>query len=130
MDLVKVDGVHLESAQAVFAFLADRRLAQDGAHLALLAPHLTALREHVRPLALPLRQRPRDHLLRATQPVDGRGIDPVDAEIERGVDGSHRVVVLLAAPAELPVAATDGPGAEADGSDVEVRVTEGSFFHR
>jgi hypothetical protein len=58
--------------------------------------------------------------------VHGRGIDPVDAEIERAMDGGDGVVVVLGAPAILPVAAADGPRAKADGRDFEIGIAEGA----
>ena len=61
--------------------------------------------------------------------VDGGGVDPVDAQFECGVDGGDRILVILAAPAELPVTAAERPRAEADGGDVQVRFAKGACVH-
>ena len=66
------------------------------------------------------------HLFRVAQSVDGRGVDPVDAQIERAMNGGDGVVVVLRTPGVLPVAAADGPGAEADGSEMKIGVAEGA----
>src|SRR5688500_3578699 len=63
-------------------------------------------------------------LLRMTQSVRRGGIDPVDAGLDRVVDGSDRVPVVLRPPAALPVAAADRPGAEPDTRDREAGSAE------
>ena len=42
------------------------------------------------------------------------------------MDGGDGGIVVLWSPAEFPVAAADGPGAKADGSEVKVRVAKGA----
>ena len=56
--------------------------------------------------------------------VDGGGVDPVDAGVECAENGLDGVLVFLGAPGVLPVAAADGPGAEADGRQVQIGVAE------
>src|SRR6267378_88590 len=51
------------------------------------------------------------------EPVDGRGVDPVDAGRDRMLDGRDRIRIVLASPAVGPTAAADGPCAEADLAD-------------
>jgi hypothetical protein len=53
------------------------------------------------------------------QAIDRGGVDPVDAAADGMADGGDRIAVVLAAPADRPVAA-DRPGAEADPGDVHV----------
>ena len=79
--------------------------------------HQRRLGEHVRPPVHAF-QRPPDDLLRAAEPVPGRGVDPVDAEVERPVDRRDGLLVVLRSPAEFPSAAADRPGAEADPGDL------------
>jgi hypothetical protein len=43
------------------------------------------------------------------QAIDCSGVNPVDAAIQSALDGADRFAVILRAPAELPVAATDAP---------------------
>src|SRR6185312_16409757 len=52
-----------------------------------------------------------------TQPVDGRGIDPVDAAIERAAYRGNRCVIIQGPPAGRPFRATDSPGAKPDTGD-------------
>jgi hypothetical protein len=76
----------------------------------------------------PRGQRAGHDFLRVPETIDGRGVDPVEAEFERPVNGADRVGVILGAPTEFPVA-TDGPRTESDAGDVQVRVTELFGFH-
>ena len=86
MDLVEVNGVGLEPAQAVLALAANGRFAQRVVDLALLMPDHAALGEDVGTRPLPVRQRLGDDLLRVAQAVDGGGVDPVDAQFQRLAD--------------------------------------------
>ena len=69
-------------------------------------------------------ERARDDFFRMAEAVDGCGVDPVDAKVERAMDRGDGFVVVLGAPGEFPVAAADGPCAKADGCEVKVRVAE------
>src|SRR6185437_514702 len=51
------------------------------------------------------------------QPVNGGGVDPVDAKFENMLHGRERSCVVLRPPGECPVAASNGPRAEADRRD-------------
>ena len=82
-----------------------------------------ALGEHVGPLGQAA-QRAADDLLGAAEAVRGRGVDPVDPELQRPVDGRDRLVILLWSPAELPATAADGPGAEADAADLQAGLAQ------
>ena len=118
MDLVEVDRVDTEPLEARLC-LAQDRLALEAVHdLPVRSFEERPLREHVRALLESLEGAPDDQL-RVAEAVGGGGVDPVDAELERAVDRGDRVVVLLWSPAELPPAAPDRPGAEADGGDLE-----------
>ena len=55
--------------------------------------------------------------------VDRRGVDEVDAGVERGVRSSLLVVD------DAPPVAGEGPGAEADLGDLEVALTEAAVAH-
>src|ERR1019366_9913877 len=65
-----------------------------------------------------------DNFFRVPKAVNGRGIDPVDAEVEGASDGGDGFVVVLGTPCEFPVAAADGPCAKADGGEVKVRIAK------
>ena len=79
---------------------------------ALPAP--SALREDEHVLPDPVRPHgAADDLLGVAEPVDRRGVDPVDAELDRTADRGDGIVVVDPAPAEPPRAA-DRPRAEPD----------------
>jgi hypothetical protein len=71
------------------------------ADLPALVPDHAALGEDVRPVVHPF-EGPRDDFLRVAEPVDGRGVDPVDAGVQRLVDGADGIPVVLSPPGELP----------------------------
>ena len=65
-------------------------------------------------------------LFRVTEAIDGCGVDPIDAEVEGSLDCFDGFAVFLVAPGEFPIAAANGPCAEADGGEVKVGVAEGA----
>ena len=127
MDLVKVDGFDLEAAQAGLALQTDT--AEGVGDLALLIPDHAALGEDKWLFGGGL-DGAADDLLGVAKAVDGGGVDPVDAEVDGVVDGGDGVVVVLRAPGESPVAAADGPRAEADASKPEIRCAKLIQIHR
>jgi len=128
VELVKVDPLDAEATKRRFALSPDGggpQVLVGRRHPIPLIPHHAALGEDVRPLGgRNAIERAPDYLFRVSQPVHGRGVDPIDPPREGVPDRGDRLLVLLRAPAEGPVAATDGPGAEADGRDGHVRVAE------
>ena len=120
VELVEVDPLDAEPAQAPLALLADRLRSQvvldHAVRAALPAP--AALREDEHVLADAVgRERASDDLLGVAEPVHGGGVDPVDAELDGVPDRGDRLVVVDRAPAEAPRPA-DRPGAEADGREL------------
>ena len=117
--LVEVDAVEAKPAQRVLELAADAGGRADVARECLavvLVPGEAALGEHVRaPFARDLLQRLAHDLLGVPEAVDRGSIDPVDAALDRVTDRGDRLPVVLRAPTDRPVAASDGPGAEADG---------------
>jgi hypothetical protein len=79
--------------------------------------------EHVRTVAHAL-QRPPDDRLGMAEAIGGGGVDPVDALLERAVDRSDRLIIVLRPPAELPASAADRPRAEPEPGDFQARLTE------
>src|SRR5205807_7228513 len=65
-----------------------------------------------------------DDFLGMAEPIDRRGIHPVDAGGDRVLDGRDRLGVVVAAPAVRPTPATNRPGAEADLGDLEPAPSE------
>jgi hypothetical protein len=65
------------------------------------------------------RERAADDLLRVPEAVLRSRVDPIDAELERVVDRSDRVLVVLRAPAPVVACASERPGTEADAADLE-----------
>src|SRR5258708_35169049 len=116
MDLVQIDDIDGEAAEAVLDFFTDRISAQYFVHLTFETPAQAAFGTDVRPRTAPVLQRAADDFLRVSQTVDGGRINPVDAEFERTVNGGNGVVVVLRSPGELPARAADRPGSVAHGS--------------
>jgi len=121
VDLVEIDRIHPQSPQARFQLAAHGGSLQAVPDLALVVPHQAAFGKNVGTVCTS-RDRFADDLFRVPQSVHGRGIDPVDAGIERHVDRRNRFLVLLPSPGEGPVAAAHRPCAHTDGSDLQVRV--------
>ena len=69
-------------------------------------------------------QRASDNLFGVAEAIDRCSVNPVDAQIERTMNRRNGFVVVLRTPALFPVAATHGPGAEADGCKFEIGVAE------
>src|SRR5271169_6857664 len=97
--------------------------------LALGVPAEAAFGENVGSRSLPNRQSFRDDLFGMTEAVDGGGVDPVDAQLQRAVDGGDGIIIVLFSPAELPSCAADGPGAVSDGCNMHVRISKLFRFH-
>ncbi len=123
VDLVQVDDVRLEPPQAIFALPLDRVFLEYVAGITVLVPDQRTLRKHVGFLSDAF-QRLGHQLLGVAQPVDGGGVDPVDAQLQRALYCSHGFFVVLGSPGGAPSAAADGPTAEADGRYVHVRLAE------
>ena len=100
VDLQEIDALDPEPSQAPFDVVADRLGSEIHGVVAVLAPERPALREHEHVLATA--ERPPDDLLRAAPPVEGRGVDPVHPQVERGVERPHRVALVLRAPVHPP----------------------------
>src|SRR5205807_4775535 len=95
--------------------------------------HRAALREDEDAIAA-TSHGPSDDLLRPAPPVEGSGVDPVDALLDRGVDGADGVGFVLWAPVDRPA----GCGPErrrphTDAGDLEVaraKPKARNFAHR
>src|SRR6202051_2407768 len=124
MDLVEIDHIDGETAEAVLDFFTDRISAQYFVHLTFETPAQAALGKDVGPRTAPVLQRAADDFLRVSQTVDGGRVNPVDAEFERAVNGGNGVVVVLRSPGELPARAADSPGSVAHGRDVQVGIAK------
>ncbi len=61
--------------------------------------------------------------------VNGRGVDPVNAKLERAMNRGDRSFVILLAPTKLLTRSANGPRAKADWCDEQVGVTELFCFH-
>src|SRR5262249_55620332 len=79
-----------------------------------LVPEEAALGEHERTRARgEAAQQPAHHLLGVPEAVDGGGVDPVHAALERAPHGGQGGLVVLRPPAERPAASSGRPGADA-----------------
>ena len=117
MDLVKVDGVAFQAAQAGFAFAADGIGFQTFLNLAKLVPNALTLGEHIGPGAHAF-QRAGDDFLRMSESIYGRGVDPIDPVVECRADRGDRIVIVLRSPGKGPTRAAHGPSADADSGDM------------
>src|SRR5690348_13355403 len=58
-------------------------------------------------------------------------VEEVDAEVERGVNGAHRFVIVNVAPAARPIQpvpeAADRPAAQSHGADLNIRAPQHSL---
>ena len=129
VDLVHVDDVDAQPAQAVLDLAADAGALEARDNLAFLVPAAFALGGDDGPATFELLERPAHDVFAVAEPVDRRGVEPVDAEIQRFVDRADREGVVLRTPAEFPVAAAHRPGTEADRGEVEVRAAELAELH-
>ena len=126
VNLIQVNDVDLEATQAGFDFSADG--FEGLVDLAVFVPEHAALSEDVR-FGGDAFHGPGDNFFGVTEAVYGGGVDPIDAIFDSAVDRGDRFVVFLGTPPVLPVAAADGPGAEADGGEVEVGVAKLFSLH-
>jgi hypothetical protein len=90
--------------------------------MALPAPAALGEDEHVLPDPERLDRTAYD-LLGVPEPVDRRGVDPVDAELDRTADGGDGLAVVDPAPAEPPGAA-DPPRSEPDDAQLRPEAPE------
>ena len=100
MDLVEVDRVEPEPRKAALELAPERVALQALQRRPVRAFRLPALGEDERPL-VEADDRAPDDLLGLAEAVLGRGVDPVDVELERALDRRDRVVVVLVAPAPV-----------------------------
>ena len=106
-----------QAAQAVFAFAADGFALHAAGKARAFRPRRGALGKHIRRAGAAL-DGAADNLFGMAKSIDRRGVDPVDAAVERGVDGADGVVVVLRSPGEGEASAADGPRANAERRDL------------
>src|SRR6266550_4535822 len=129
MNLVKVDHIDIEPAEAVLALAANGVSVQRAMDIPLFVPAQTALGENVRTRTGPVAERGRHDFLGMAHSVNRRSVDPVNAQLERAMNRGDRSFVILFAPTKLPARSTDSPRAKADWCDEQVGVTELLRFH-
>ena len=125
MKLVEVDAIDFQTSQRVLTLAPNGVRTQNALrffHRLPGIPHQTTLGEHIRSLggAFSL-EKPSNHFFRVTEPVNGCGIDPVNAKVDSAIHRRDRVVVVLWPPGERPSTTSDRPRANADAGDVHVR---------
>src|SRR5215469_2993169 len=129
VNLVEVDDVDFQAPQAGFTFTTNGFSFQRAADLSFLVPHALTLGEDVGTRTAQVKCAG-DHLLGMTQAVNGSGVDPVNAEIKRRLDGGYRIAVVLRTPGPLPTASAHRPCANADGSNLQVARPQLPGLHR
>src|ERR1700761_5243492 len=63
------------------------------------------------------------------QAINGRRIDPVDAEVQRLVNRRDRIVIVLRSPGKRPISAADGPRTEANRRELHIRIAKLFLLH-
>src|SRR5215472_970050 len=128
VNLVEVDGVDFQAPQTDFTLTADGCSFQRTADPSILVPDTLTLGEDVGARTAQVK-RAGHHFLGMPQAVNGRGIDPVDAEIECRLDGGDRIAVVLRTPGPLPTASSHRPCANPDGGNPQVALSELPGLH-
>src|SRR5262249_11344395 len=116
------DRLHLESTQAVLALAPDRVRLQHAMSVSPFVPTQTALGEDIGPLAPPRLQSAGHDLFGVAHSVDGRGVDPVDAQFQGAMDRGDRRLIVLRTPTELIAWTPDRPGTQANRCDAEIGI--------
>jgi hypothetical protein len=107
MNLIQVDAFNAQSPQGVLALVAQGSRLQVAERRSILRIDAhAALREYQRALSIPqLAKRLANEALRMPVAIDGRRIDPGDAQFDRSKDCGAGVVIALitpTGPAECP----------------------------
>src|SRR6267143_163108 len=102
MDLVKIDRVDLQAAQAVLAFAPDRSGAEFLSDVPFFVPAKGALGENIGARAAPFLQSAGYDFFGMAHAVNGGGIDPIDAKFERTMNRRDGIRILLRAPGKFP----------------------------
>ena len=119
VELQQVDVVALQPAQACLEVGADHLRPEVHPVAPLLVGQGAALREDEDVLAAA--QCAPDDLFRPAPAVEGRRVDPVDTEVECGVDRANGLTLVLRSPPSSPVAPrSDRRRADTDRSDLHV----------
>jgi len=93
-------------------------------HRTLFVPAAFALGGDQRPLTQATQGATHD-LFAMAETVNGRGVDPVDAQVQRPVDRASGLLVVLRSPTVRPVPAAHGPGAQTDGRQLKAGLAKG-----
>src|SRR6266436_612507 len=127
--LIEIDGVNLQAAETVFALAPNGAGAELLPNSSLFVPDQNAFGEDVGARAAPFLQRASNDLFGVAQAVDGGGVDPVDAQLQRAMNRGDGIGVVLRAPSKFPAAAAESPGAKTDRRNLEIGVSQFSRFH-
>jgi hypothetical protein len=98
-------------------------------NVALFVPAQTAFGKNERARAGPGAQRKPYDFLGMAHAVNGGSVDPVNAKLERAMNRSDRLLVVLLAPTKFPTRSADSPRAKADWCNEQVGITEPFRFH-
>jgi hypothetical protein len=122
VDLVKIDYIHLEAAQAAFHLPPYGFRLQGMADLSPLVPDALAFCEDEKPARTALQCAA--YFLGMAQAIHRGGLDPVQAGIQRGVYGRQGLVVVLRSPPESPASASYRSAADAHRRDLHVAASQ------
>src|SRR5690606_9681304 len=125
VQLIEVDRLDAEPPQTPLAFLDHFRAARRSTDVRAVVTKAELREDERSPRSRELADGPADDRLRPARAVDRRRVDPVDAVVDRRMDGRDAVRIVLAAP--LPAA--DGPRPDADRRDLEARCSQCASNH-
>ena len=130
VDLIEVDIVHAEPAQAVVDLGEDRLARQAGAIGAGTHPAVDLGRDHHLVAAGEILDRPAEDLLAGAERIAIRGVEEIDAGFERLLDERPALLLAEAPGMVAAIAAAIAHAAEADARDIEAGAAELGVFHR
>jgi len=121
VNLIEINRLHTQTSQRVFQLLTERVRFEVAIDAAVLMPTHGALGENIG-LFRGLLQSLRDNLFGVSKAIDSRSVNPINAQIERPLNGCNRFTVILSAPGILPIASANRPRAKTDWGEMEVGV--------
>jgi len=121
VNLIEIDDVSPQPAEAVPALSAYGTCLQRCTDFSVFIPHALALGEHKR-TRYSASDSQGDDLFRVTKSVERGRIDPVKTVVQSGLNSGNRIQVALWAHAPVPSAATPGPRTNADRGNVEIAI--------
>ena len=129
MDLIEIDEIGAETAQAVVDFAEDRLARQPGAVRSRPHPAMDLGRDHDILAARELLQRAADDFLRGAVGIDVGGIEEIDPELERLLDQRPAVFLIERPWMRAAIRNAVGHAADAQPRHAETGLAEFHIVH-